>query len=216
MAGVKGRPAEPSRKERARVTRQRMVQAAFRGFTEQGYAGTTMSSVAAEAGVAVQTLYFTFRTKGELLQAAYEYAVLGPEAVAPQRSSWWQATQAEPDIVRAVHHLVTGTMTVLERAAPLVWAVLGDDDAREGYEFNEGLRRAGHEELVAILVRKHPLRPDVSLQRARDVLLVALGPQVFTQFTRDLGWSSSDVASWASRVILEQLFGVQGNPDVPS
>jgi AcrR family transcriptional regulator len=36
-----------------------------------------MDAVAADAGVAVQTVYFAFRAKGDLLQAVYEHAVLG-------------------------------------------------------------------------------------------------------------------------------------------
>lgn len=185
-----------------------MVEAAYRRFTEDGYAGTTMDSVAGDAGVAVQTLYFTFRTKGELLQAAYEFAVEGPDGVPPHLSSWWHAAEAAPDVSTAIRLFVEGTMSVFERAAPLVWAVLGDENARQGYEYNDGLRRAGYERAIAFLARKHDLRPGLSTLRARDILLVVLGPQLFSQFTRDLGWTSREVAEWASGVLLEQLFGV--------
>jgi AcrR family transcriptional regulator len=45
-----------------------MLDAAIACFTTSGYAGTTMAQIAEQAGVAVQTLYFTFHTKAELLQ----------------------------------------------------------------------------------------------------------------------------------------------------
>src|SRR5437763_1750044 len=64
----------PSRKERAGETRRRMLEAASRLFSRRGYANTTLKSVAAEAGVAVQTVYFTFHSKAELLQATHELA----------------------------------------------------------------------------------------------------------------------------------------------
>jgi hypothetical protein len=92
--------------------------------------------------------------------------------------------------VRALDVWVAGTMPVFERAAPLVWAVLGDINARERYEHNESLRRAGYGRMLDVLVTKHPLRPGLDPRRALDVLLVVLGPQLFRQLTHDLDWST--------------------------
>ena len=57
-----------SRQERAATTRRRMLDAAYDLFCEQGFRATTMDAIAQRAGVAVQTLYFTFHTKDALLQ----------------------------------------------------------------------------------------------------------------------------------------------------
>ena len=43
------------------------MRAAIEVFTESGYVGARMSDIADRAGVAVQTVYFTFHTKAELL-----------------------------------------------------------------------------------------------------------------------------------------------------
>ena len=56
-----------TRRERSRATHWRIVEAAHRLFTIQGYASTTMGQVAEAAGVAVQTVYFVFHTKAALL-----------------------------------------------------------------------------------------------------------------------------------------------------
>ena len=87
-----------------------------------------------------QTLYYTFRTKSDLLQATYEWAVRddGPH---PHESQWWQAVETADNVHDAVGHLVAGTVPILERAAPLVWVVRSDQDARATYDFNEKLRR---------------------------------------------------------------------------
>jgi AcrR family transcriptional regulator len=53
-----------SRTERARQTRSRMVNSAKDLLVAQGYASTTMEQIAAAAGVAVQTVFYTFKTKG--------------------------------------------------------------------------------------------------------------------------------------------------------
>jgi AcrR family transcriptional regulator len=204
MADVKGL----SRKEKAEATRRRIVEAALKAFVERGYAATTVDSVAADAGVAVQTVYFVFRTKGDLLQAVYEHLVLGPDRTPPHLSTWWRAVEAEPDVEQAVSLLVEGTTELLDRAAPLVRTVLGDETAREGYDFNEALRRDGNEVLIRILVAKHPLRPGVTPQRARDILLLLTGPQIYVQMTRDMKWSRAEVGDWMVTSVLQQLFGI--------
>jgi AcrR family transcriptional regulator len=205
---VKGRPARQSRREKAQATRQRIVEAALAAFLDRGYSGTTMDSVASEAGVAVQTVYFVFHTKGDLLQAVYEHLVLGPERVPPHLTRWWRAVEEEPEVVPAVRTLVSGSMDLLVRAAPLVRMVLGDETAREGYEFNEGLRRDGYEVLVRTLTSKHPLRPEVTPERARDVLLLLTGPQLYAQLARDMKWSREEIEEWMTTSVLQQLFGI--------
>ena len=71
MAAVKRPPRLPgavpgARRTRADATRRRMVDAAAKLFAQRGYAATTMAAIAQQAGVAVQTVYFTFHSKTEL------------------------------------------------------------------------------------------------------------------------------------------------------
>ena len=108
--------------------------------------------------------------------------------------------------------LVEGTVTLLESAAPLVAAVLGDPTARAAYDANEALRRDGNEHLIEVLTDKHPLRTGLSPTVARDVLLVLTGPQIYTQLTRDLGWSPAQVGDWMRGAVLRELFDVDTVP----
>jgi AcrR family transcriptional regulator len=57
------------------------VKAAFALFCEHGYTGTTMAHIAEAAGVAVQTVYFTFHTKAAVLPRARQES--GPEKRRP-------------------------------------------------------------------------------------------------------------------------------------
>jgi AcrR family transcriptional regulator len=66
--------AGQARRARALATRRRMVEAAYHHFADYGYA-VPMDGIARAARVAVQTLYFTFHTKGELLKATVAFAV---------------------------------------------------------------------------------------------------------------------------------------------
>jgi AcrR family transcriptional regulator len=210
MSGVKKTAAAtPSRSQRAAATRRRILDSALAAFSDHGYSSTTMDAVAGGADVAVQTVYFTFHTKGELLEAAFEHAVLGPEQTPPHLRPWWPRSGDGYDITEAIGRLVTGTTELLERAAPLVWSVLGDDAARQSYERNEHLRQVGYAELVSALTEKHPLRPGLTPLKARDILLVLTGPQLFVQYTRQLGWTAEELADWMTTALLEQVFGLR-------
>jgi AcrR family transcriptional regulator len=57
---------------KAERTRDQIVAAAMRLFREQGYQGTTMRAVAAEAGVSVGNAYYYFSSKEELIQGYYD------------------------------------------------------------------------------------------------------------------------------------------------
>src|SRR6201994_3948059 len=78
-------PAEPSRPSRQKRigdalrqdTRDRLLQAAGEEFPVHGYAGTTVTRLAAAAGVSVQTLYLTWGSKRALLRGYMENALAG-------------------------------------------------------------------------------------------------------------------------------------------
>src|SRR4028118_2077596 len=66
------------RQRRAPQRRRRIVDAAIRLFLERGYGLTTMEAIAAEAGVAVRTVYAIFKNKraflGEIRSALLDQA----------------------------------------------------------------------------------------------------------------------------------------------
>ena len=55
------------RQEQAAATRDRIAEAARRLFADQGYGSTSIETIAAEAGVAVRTVYAAFGAKREIL-----------------------------------------------------------------------------------------------------------------------------------------------------
>lgn len=206
MTGDETVRALTKRQLSAVATRQRMMSAAYRVFSSNGYGKATMAMIAADAGVAVQTLYFTFHTKADLLQAAYEFAVLGPEPVPPHLTDWWRAVEASPTAESAVDAMVVGTVEIFERAAPLVWAVHSDPDARAAYRYNEGLRSDGVSRLIAILEGKAPLRPGLDAAHAHDILLHLLSPSTYMLFVTESGWSTDEYGAWAAGAIVRELF----------
>ena len=65
---------------------QFIVKAAERMFSRYGYAKTTMSDIASEAGVARQTVYNTFANKEEVLRAVV--LAIGESTLAKVQSAW--------------------------------------------------------------------------------------------------------------------------------
>ncbi len=61
---------------------------------------------------------------------------------------------------------------------------------------------------MAVLSAKHALRADLSAGRARDILLVLTGPQLYAQFARDLAWSRDEIADWMTAAVLRELFAL--------
>src|SRR5438046_8012969 len=102
-------PAKLSRRERAKATQWRIVKAAYTLFCARGYAGTTMAEMAEGAGVAVQTVYFTFHTKSALLSRASNFAAMGEdEPLAPDKQPGSGARPAEPNLGPAARQVAPG------------------------------------------------------------------------------------------------------------
>ena len=117
---------KPSRAEKTRLTRRRIVAAAADLFLDQGYGATTLDQVAARAGVAVQTVYFHFGNKATLLKEALDVAAVGDdEPVALLDRPWLEELTAEPDPVRVIELWTNGGREILERVAPLLAVVRG-------------------------------------------------------------------------------------------
>jgi AcrR family transcriptional regulator len=203
--------SELTRRDRARATRLRITKAAYTLFCERGYAGTTMSDVAVAAGVAVQTVYFTFHTKSELLSRAYDFAVLGEgDPVPPDKAAWYAMMSNEPDVTAALRHAVEGIGEIMTRASPLDTVVRGsagsDPDTAAVRAFHERWRAQGYKAILEILATKSALRVGVSPDRATDQLLLYLGMDVYRVLVLDLGWTHQDWIDWTVATVHEQLF----------
>jgi len=201
----------PSGRRRSRATRSRITKAAAKLFGERGYTGTTMADIAAAAGVAVQTVYFVFHTKTEVLDSAYGLAVMGEaDPAVPQDQAWYRQALAEPDVSVAVQLVVDGLSEILRRVAPLDFAVrtaaAADADASAFLTRNEQMRAEGYHEMVGLLSRKRPLRENLTEARATDLMLFLASPGAYRTLVLDRGWTHAEWVAWTSGALAQQLF----------
>jgi AcrR family transcriptional regulator len=176
---------------------------------QRGYAATTMADIAAAAGVAVQTLYFTFHTKAELLQNVYELAVLGEgDRIPPDQQPWWAEMRAAERLEEALRLLVDNVTSILARAAPLddfVRAASFDPDPARVRAHNERLRRESYAQVVEHLDARFGLRPGLTPTQATDILLLLLGPATYQTLVGEYGWPQERWRSWCAASISELL-----------
>jgi len=201
----------PSR-ARSRATRLRITKAATSLFRDRGYTRTTMADIAHAAGVAVQTVYFVFHTKTEVLNSAYGLAVMGEEEPAvPQEQAWYRQAVAEPDVTTALRLVVAGLGEILRRVAPLDRAVrtaaAGDPDAASFLAQNEAWRADGYREMVAFLRLKRELRAGLTEDRATDVMLFLASAGAYRALVTEREWTHAEWTAWTSTALAEQLFG---------
>ncbi|MDX6507980.1 MAG: hypothetical protein QOG06_2624, partial [Gaiellaceae bacterium] len=94
----KRRYESPHRRAQAAETRRQILEAARGLFEEWGYTATTMAAIAAEAGVALKTVYLAFETKSGVLRALWQLFLRGDEGEAPVgERAWYREVLDEPD-----------------------------------------------------------------------------------------------------------------------
>src|SRR5215216_1143867 len=111
----------PRRREQAAATRQAILGAAQRLFERQGYAATSMPAIAAEAGVALKTVYVAFDTKAGLLHALWEARLGGDEEAIPVfERAWYRRVLEEPSPERKVRLVAAQARVVKTRSGALL------------------------------------------------------------------------------------------------
>ncbi len=208
MADVK--PASIPRRQRARATRRKIIDAARRLFADEGYASTTMDAVAAEASVAVQTVYHVFHTKAELLRDVIQVASSGqhdpPAEVEPP---WMQEVLNTSDGRRVLALSVEHGIDMAARVAPLVGAINAaastDPDFARYWDTTCTTRRNGTTQLVTVLATNGQLRPGLSAQRAADITYATSSHETILAFLSVCGWPLADVKAWFYTMLCHQL-----------
>jgi AcrR family transcriptional regulator len=180
------------------------MEAAYRLFTQHGYEATTMQAVADEAGVAVQTIYFTFHTKAGLLMRIESRAVGG------EGQEWRDQRQRElvedRDPRNVVALWVAATATVLNRITAFV-ALLGANlqmDA-ESVERRARERDRWFQMLIDRLVALDALKPGLVASRALDVARAVTRVEAFEDLTLRWGWTDQEWIEWMTGVLAREL-----------
>jgi len=191
MASMRGRPRGVKdkrtydaslRRAQARRSRDRIIEVARGRFLQDGYGPTTISAIAEDAGVSVDTIYKSFGGKPGLVRALTARALEGAGPVpAEQRSEELQARERDPRklisgwgvFVTEVAPLAAPILLLLRDAAgshPELKALLEevrDDRLRRMTDNARRFAAAGH------------LRPGLTVADAADVMWAYTSPELY-------------------------------------
>jgi AcrR family transcriptional regulator len=200
----------PRREQQAAATRQAILEAAQRLFEQHGYPATTMEQVAAEAGVALKTVYVAFTTKSGLLRALWDLRLKGDQDQAGVADRpWYRDVLDEPDPERqlgrnarnasVVKQRIGGILKVLRSAAPV------DPDAAALWRLIQSDFYDNQRVIVESLQARQALRPGLDVARATDILWALNHPDLWLLLVGERGWTPGQWERWFADTACAQL-----------
>jgi AcrR family transcriptional regulator len=196
---------QPSRRAvQAQETKRLILDAALALFTRRGYGATSVNEIAAEAGVAVPTVYASVGTKPALLRLLLDR--LDEQAQVGDHVARVLAADRPRDILAAQ---VALTRALVEHAGAIVVALRSaagvEPDLATAYAEGMARHRTGAEATVRRLVDAGALRTDVPQERAVAILATLTRPMVWEGLTGDFGWSFDEAEAWLTDVVAREL-----------
>ncbi len=199
-AAATSRPyRSPLRERRAAETRAALLAAANRLFLEKGWVATGMREVAAEAGVATETLYAHFSSKRALFQAVVDIAVVGdaepvavvdrPEFEAIGRGSHRERTRAAARLLTDVHGRTGALAEVVREAAR------SDSEMAEILRDTRERQRSDVAASAALLFGREPTATE------RDGLWAVTSPEVYGLLVDESGWTREQYEEWMATTL---------------
>lgn len=198
------------RERSARRTRRDVVAAAARLFVERGYAATSLADIAEVAEVARPTVFAAFGSKPALLRQVLDQALAGDDEPVPvAQRDWfapvWGATspdgalRAYAEVCVLIGGRAAELFEVVRRAADEsaelagLWGSLVDN------------RRTGAAGVIDHTRRLGPLRSDLTVDRAVDVLWLLNDPALYASLVLRQGWPVDDFGAWLARSMRSAL-----------
>jgi AcrR family transcriptional regulator len=208
---VKRAYSSPVRQEAARRTRRLVLDAALQLFAVNGYARTTLTEIAAAAGVSVETVYKTFKNKVGLLKQLGDVVVGGDdEDVALLEREGPQRMRAETDQRRQLAMFASGITAQLERLGPynevLRTAAAADVDAaalRDDVHLRQ--RRFAMSAVAGWVAENGSLRDRMSVEQAAAVIWTLASPEVHRMLRVDWSWTPEQYETWLRDTLTTSL-----------
>jgi AcrR family transcriptional regulator len=200
----------PRRREQAAATRREILEAAQGLFERQGYAATTMAAIAAEAGVAVKTVYVAFETKSGVLRALWNMLLRGDEGDAPiAERRWYREVLEESDAERQLRLNARNSRAAKLRIAPVLEVIASaapvDSDIAALWQRIQTDYHANQRVIVESLDEKKALRPRLDVDRATDILWALNHPHLWQLLVGQRGWTPEQYEQWSGDLACSQL-----------
>jgi AcrR family transcriptional regulator len=200
----------PRRREQAAATRQAILEAAQRLFQRQGYAATSMPAIAAEAGVALKTVYVAFETKARLLHALWDARLGGDEEAIPVfERAWYRHVLEEPSPERKLRLVAAQARVVKTRSGALLEVIRNaasvDAEMAALWHHIQTKLHDVQRAIVEQLHHKNALARGLDLDTATDILWTLNHPAQWQLLVRERGWTAEQYEQWLGDIFCSQL-----------
>jgi AcrR family transcriptional regulator len=199
------------RAEQVARTRRDIIATAGTLFRARGYAGVAMPGIAAETGVAVETIYRAFGSKAGLFRAVIEAAVAGGTSRAEKPVEERPAIRAiieEPDPRRQLALYTATQPGIHRRSGPLLRVLRGaasDPELGALWRELEDARLHGQGRFVGMLAERGVLRPGLSVEEGRDGLWALCSLAFHDLLVESRGWSGERYQAWLTEALQHLL-----------
>lgn len=198
---VKRRYDSSRRNEQARQTRRAVLTAAAKLFVDPGYAATPLTAIAAEAGVAVQTVYAAFGSKRQLLSELVDVTIAGDDEPVPLPDRPFVTeirALADPraKLARYAQHLSETHARQTDVMIALAGAATADPDAAEIWQKQVDDRLRGMAMFGAELLATGQLRAEHDTDSVADILWLAMDFRNYDWLVRRRGWPVERFERW--------------------
>ena len=179
------------RQAQAAATRERIAEAARRLFAVAGYGSTSIEAIAAEAGVAVRTVYSAFGTKREILSLICEQWL--ERARARERAG---AVLAEPDPARRLRAAASWLVDLYSAGFDVVMIFEAATD--ESAETRELLRSklAGRNQAMDAMIASLDGHLRAPVHEVQAVYRALAAPGVYRELVEESGWAPDEFERW--------------------
>jgi AcrR family transcriptional regulator len=190
----------PARQRQSDETRRWIVEAARKLFLADGYAATTIESIASNAGVSNQTVYAVFGSKQGILAEILERARFG---VAYEKLVEQALNSNDPKerlrfaakIARRIYDSEKAEYALL-KAVPEMAEMEREHECR---------RFEAQKRTFMLLAKSGKLKRDLKESDARDILWTLTGRDIYRMLVMERGWPSAKYEKWLGQTMIDSL-----------
>ena len=195
--------------------RAQVVRTATELFIRRGYVATTLTDIAAGAGVAVQTIYSTYSSKVGVLAAAHDVALAGDDEPIPLADRAWFGQLAASATARDAWHAALAEMHLrTARVAPLYRVMLAAEADADVAALMDTLRsqRNTFSHLLVDQILSRPGAEHADRERLAAVIYAVESVETYTLFVTEAGWTLQQWRDWVNTTVERELVhGESGN-----
>ena len=193
--------SSPFRTERARRTRRDILGAAGSLFVANGYAGTTVAAIAAQAQVAVDTVYAAVGPKPEVFRLLWETAISGTDEVVPAEEREYVRRVRDASTARAKLTIYSAAVAaILPRTAPLHIvlrdAAGGAPELRAIRDEISARRATNMRRLADDLIATGGMRLGLTAQEIADIIWATSSADMYHLLVQERAWTPDQYEAW--------------------